>query len=312
MNNFINVRVKDVRVITPVIREFTFEPTESKLPTYSAGSHIQVHIPLEERSLRNAYSLVGDPAQCDTYRIAVRLQSPTRGGSAYMHSEVKVGDMLRLTKPANLFPIHSQGRHHVLIAGGIGITPFLSYIEHLLAQHASFELHYAYRKGLTDAYLDHLQGRLGNKLNLYESLERPLDVATILRDRPLGCHLYTCGPERLINSVQEQASNIGWPSGRIHWEAFSSAEAGQPFSVKLARGGQILEVKGDESLLEALEAQGFEIPNMCRGGVCGQCVTRFLDGDVDHRDNFLTSIERSGSLMPCVSRGCGNSLVIDL
>lgn len=312
MNNFIDVRVKNVRSITPVIREFTFEPTESRLPTYSAGSHIQVYIPLEHKSLRNAYSLVGDPAQSDTYRIAVRLQTPSRGGSAFMHNDVKVGDTLRISKPANLFPIHSQGRHHILIAGGVGITPFLSYIEHLLAQGTSFELHYAYRKGLTDAYLDHLQVRLGNRLYQYDSLERPLNITAILQDQPLGSHIYVCGPERLLNSVQEQASNIGWPSGRIHWEAFSSAEAGQPFRVKLARGGQILEVKGNESLLEALEAEGFEITNMCRGGVCGQCMTHFLEGDVEHRDNFLAPLERSNSLMPCVSRGCGDSLVIDL
>lgn len=312
MSDFLNVRVLAVKIITPVIREFTFSPLDTSLPRYSPGSHIQVHIPLPGKTLRNAYSLIGMPAQNDTYRIAVRLHEQTRGGSAYMHSQVREGDTIRISRPANLFPIHSQGRHHILIAGGIGITPFLAYIEQLLAEKASFELHYAYRKHLTDAYLETLLSRLGARLHLYESLERPLNLATVLRDHPLGSHLYICGPERLLSSVQEQAASAGWPSGRIHWERFTTAEPGQPFQVQLSSSGKAIDVGSDESLLEALEANGLELPNMCRGGVCGQCITGYVAGEVEHRDHFLSSVERRKSLMPCVSRGCGNTLVLDL
>lgn len=312
MNDFMDVRVKSVRSVTPVIREFTFEAIDSRFVPYSPGSHIQVHIPGEGKALRNAYSLVGDPAKNDTYRIAVRLQTPSRGGSTFMHAHVKTGDTLRITKPANLFAVHSQARHHILIAGGIGITPFLSYVEYMLAEGLSFELHYAFRKGLTDAYVDDLQQRLGHRLHLHESAERPLDLTTILSDQPVGSHIYVCGPGRLLESVKELASNLGWPVNRIHWEAFVSAGTGRPFSVTLARTGLSFEVRSDESLLEALELKGLEIPNLCRGGVCGQCMTRFLSGDVEHRDHVLAPSERHASLMPCVSRGCGDSLVIDL
>lgn len=312
MNDVIQVRVHAALNITPVIREITFEAVDTALPAYSAGSHVQVHIPLAQRTLRNAYSLLNAPADRMAYRIAVRLQEHSRGGSRYLHENLKVGDVLNLSRPANLFPIHTLGRHHILIAGGIGITPFLAYSEHLLREGASFELHYAYRSGLTDAYVQPLAERLGDRLHAYDSLERPLNLAPILSNQPLGSHLYICGPQRLLASVREQASALGWPDGRLHWEAFSSAEPGLPFSVELAQSGRRIEVGADESLLEALEANAVEIPNLCRGGVCGQCVTRYVKGDVTHRDHFLDATERADRLMPCVSRGCGSSLVLDL
>ncbi|MAB98553.1 MAG: oxidoreductase, partial [Pseudomonadaceae bacterium] len=74
MNSPIEVRVAAVTQITPVIREFTFEPVRGALPGFSSGSHVVVHMPVGERSVRNAYSLLSNPAQTQHYRIAVRLQ----------------------------------------------------------------------------------------------------------------------------------------------------------------------------------------------------------------------------------------------
>jgi len=313
MSAALQVQVSATRMLTPVIRELTLVGAAGRLPGFSSGSHVQVHLPLGERSLRNAYSLISDPADTRQYRIAVRLQEDSRGGSRFLHQQVHVGDTLRISPPANLFALHSAARQHILIAGGIGITPFMAYLGALEQRSADFELHYAYRKGLTDAYADELQQRLGSRLHCYDSSAgAALDLAAILGGRPLGSHVYVCGPERLLMGVREQAKALGWPEGRVHWEAFSGAEPGLPFSLELARSGRRIEVSAEQSLLEALESAGLEVPNLCRGGVCGQCATRHLNGDIEHRDHFLSAVERGEFLMPCVSRGCGSSVLLDL
>jgi ferredoxin-NADP reductase len=309
MSALLDVRVADAQLVTPVIREIRLEPLAGSLPGFSAGSHVQVQLP---NGLRNAYSLLGDPYDSAQYRIAVRLQDNSRGGSRYLHEQLQIGDHLRISAPANLFPLQGQARLHILIAGGIGITPLLAYCAELLRRGAQFELHYAFRAGLSDAYVDSLRELIGARLHCYDSSQRRLDLGQLLRDRPLGSHVYACGPQRLLLDLREQAAALGWGDKRVHWEAFAAPEPGLPFRVELARSGRQLEGSAEQSLLEALESAGLEIPNLCRGGVCGQCQTRYLKGDVEHRDHFLAPHERADSLMPCVSRGCGSPILLDL
>ncbi|MFY1054422.1 PDR/VanB family oxidoreductase [Ectopseudomonas khazarica] len=314
MSAMLEVQVTAVRQLTPVVREFTFAALDGSLPGFSCGSHVQVVLPTEGRTLRNAYSLLSDPRDRGTYRIAVRLQDDSRGGSRYLHERVRVGDRLQIGVPSNLFALYSQARHHILVAGGIGITPFMAYLSELQAQGASFELHYAYRSGLTDAYASELRERLGERFRGYDAAAgQRLHCAELFSGKPLGSHLYVCGPQRLLDELKALAECHGWSAGRLHWEAFAAPEPGEPFTVELARSGQRLQVAGDHSLLEALEAAGVEVPNLCRGGVCGQCTTRYLSGAVEHRDHYLDEQQRSAALMPCVSRGgCSGTLLLDL
>lgn len=305
----IDVRVAAIRELTPVIREYRLQAVSGSLPGFSAGSHVQVHLP---NGRRNAYSLLGDPADSGEYRIAVRHQDNSRGGSRYLHQVLCSGDPLRIGAPANLFPLYSKAQQHLLVAAGIGITPFLAHCRELLRRGDDFELHYAYRRGSSDAYLAELRESLGPRLHEYPAGIRRLDAQALLKDRPLGAHVYSCGPQSLLLAIEEQAIAQGWSPRRIHSEAFAGAEPGQPFAVELQRSGRQLQVGADESLLEALEAAGVEIPNLCRGGVCGQCQTPYLKGDVEHRDHFLAAADRAASLMPCVSRGCGSPILLDI
>ncbi|WNW10572.1 PDR/VanB family oxidoreductase [Pseudomonas sp. DTU_2021_1001937_2_SI_NGA_ILE_001] len=303
------VRVSAARMITPVIRELSLEALNGTLPSFSAGSHVQLHLP---NGRRNAYSLISDPSDTRHYRIAVRRQAQSRGGSRYVHEQLQAGDRLNISPPANLFALHSTARLHILVAAGIGITPFLAHSAELLRRGEAFELHYAYRAGVSDAYVETLRERLGERLHVYESSHHRLDLTQLLSHRPLGTHVYACGPQALLEALREQSLALGWPPARLHWEAFTAPQPGEPFRVELVRSGRQLEVAAEQSLLEALEAAGVELPNLCRGGVCGQCRTPYLQGDVQHRDLFLASDERASSLMPCVSRGCGSPILLDI
>jgi len=308
MNQSIPVQVTQIQQLTPVIREFSFEAVEQPLLAFSSGSHIVVHLPIQDRILRNAYSLVSDPYQPQHYQIAVRLQEHSRGGSRYLHEHVKEGDVLNVSAPLNLFSLHSQAKHHVFIAGGIGITPFVSHIRQLIHIGGSFELHYACRDQLSNAYESVLDQLFPSQLHVYsERTASRLDIAQLLQQQDLNSHVYVCGPERLIQAVLDTAQQLGWSKHRVHWEAFNSPPPGIPFEVYLSKSQKSIQIPSDYSLLEALEANEIEVPNLCRGGVCGQCALKYQHGEVEHRDHFLTGAERQNLLMPCVSRakqGC--------
>jgi ferredoxin len=205
----------------------------------------------------------------------------------------------------------------VLIAGGIGITPFLAQLEDLHGGAVPYELHYSVRSPEHAAFLDRLQSRAGASLHLYYDSEgQAIPFEPLLANQPLGTHVYVCGPAGMIKHVIATAAACGWPDSHIHWEQFSAPPVGDAFEVFLARAKISVHVPPDQSLLESIEAAGVEVPYLCRGGVCGFCHTRVLEleGELQHNDHFLSDAERSraGSIMPCVSRARCTRLVLDL
>ncbi|WP_417225408.1 PDR/VanB family oxidoreductase [Amphritea sp.] len=308
------VEVTAIQQVAPMIKAFTLKPLKGELTPFSAGAHVVVEMG-EEQKHRNAYSLMSDPNDSREYQIAVRLQEASRGGSIFMHEQVAVGDQLKISPPANLFAPAWRAKKHVLFAGGVGITPFLSYVPVMQQRQAEFELHYLYRSQQTGAYRTELMEELGERCHCYDADEgKRCDIATVMADQPLGTHFYICGPASLIETVQATADQLGIPASAIHWEEFAGAKPGQPFKVELSRTGVELVVAADSSLLEVLEEADIEIPNLCRAGVCGQCVCDVTEGDVEHRDNYLSDAEKQSGkqMMPCVSRAAGGRLVLDI
>ncbi|WP_221794087.1 PDR/VanB family oxidoreductase [Oceanobacter mangrovi] len=312
------VKVVAIRDVAPTIREFTLQGINGELTPFSPGAHVVVAMPGETaegkaKTWKNAYSLLSDPRDSSTYKIAVRLQDQSRGGSVFMHTRVSEGDILEITPPANLFAPYWRAQKHLLIAGGVGITPFMSYLPELQRAGANFELHYSYRGNQTGAYAAELQQQLGDQVRCYDAdAGERLQLAELLKQQPRGTHIYVCGPELLLDGVRQNAALLGYPDSLIHFEEFAAPQPGEPFSVTLESSGQKVDVGADESLLEALEASGVKVPNLCRGGVCGQCVTKLVDGEAEHRDAFLDDGERQSCIMPCVSRAKSKGLVLGL
>jgi ferredoxin-NADP reductase len=288
------------------------------LPAFSPGSHVIVHVP-GERVRRNPYSLACAPSSTDAYRIVVRRLADGRGGSRALHDVVDVGDRLRIEPPRNLFAPVSSARRHLLVAGGIGITPFLSYAHRLRQTGVPFELHYAVRDPAAVPLLDELEALCpgpedltvhvdSDGSSLLAALEATLDR------QPLGTHVSTCGPPPMMDAVVAAARRHGWPASRVHLERFRlDLGPAEPFVVRLGSGRE-LRVEADESLLESLEGAGVSVRYLCRQGVCGECRTGVLAGLPDHRDAFLAPEERAANdaIMPCVSRCASGPLVLDL
>ena len=314
----IAVEVVGVEQITPLIKHFKLAPVAgAQLPAFSGGSHIIVVMRGAARVHRNPYSLLSSPHRLDTYEIGVRRMEESRGGSHFMHDTVWVGMRLEIAHPVNLFGLDKIARKHLLIAGGIGITPFLAQLEDLHGGGVPYELHYSVRSNEHAAFLARLSTREGDALRMYYDSEGQfIDFDALLANQPLGTHVYVCGPAGMITRVIETARAAGWPDSHIHWEQFSAPPGGDAFEVFLARSKLRVHVPPDQSLLESIEAAGVEVPYLCRGGVCGFCHTRVLelDGELVHNDHYLSDADRAKgrSIMPCVSRARCKHLVLDL
>lgn len=286
------------------------------LPSFSAGSHIDVHLPI---GLVRQYSLANDPHDATHYRIGVLRDPNSRGGSASMHAHVREGDVLTISEPRNHFPlVHAP--HTILLAGGIGLTPLLCMAQRLSATGASFELHACNRSLARSAFVEEMKA-FGERFHLHlddGDAAQKLDLPAVLGKAPAGSRIYVCGPAGFIDFVVATAKAQGWPHDHVHLEYFSAAaqdtSGDREFEVRIASTGQTYTIPADKPVTAALSELGVEIMVSCEQGVCGTCLTRVLEGEVDHRDQYLTDDERAchDQFLPCCSRAKSPMLVLDL
>lgn len=288
------------------------------LPNFQAGAHIDLHL---GNGLIRQYSLCHSPSSHHDYQIAVKLEQPSRGGSAWIHDQLKVGDVLTISEPKNVFHLADEAKHHVLFAGGIGITPLLSMAQALLETDASFELHYSAQSPDEAAFYQQMTSSgLQHHTQFYFNREgQCLDAHAVLAQQSQTSDLYVCGPQGYIDYVFECARTQGWEESRLHRELFhadpcANSSDNQPFELHLANTGQTFTVPAHSTVLEVLLDAGVDVPFSCEEGVCGTCITRVLAGEPDHRDHYLTPQEQASNqeFLPCCSRAKSASLTIEL
>ena len=289
------------------------------LPAFSAGSHIDVHLP---GGITRQYSLCNDPTEGHRYLIGVLKDPGTRGGSKALHEQVHEGDVVQIGAPKNHFPLAHDAKRSLLLAGGIGVTPILCMAERLAISGADFEMHFCTRSVDRTAFRDRIQrSSFASRVQFHFDdgpLEQKLDIAALLAGQPPVTHLYVCGPKGFMDAVLSSARAQGWSESRIHYEYFSAqpvkSDADGSFEVELASSGKIVVVPKDKTVTQALVEAGIEVQTSCEQGVCGTCITRVLQGEPDHRDMFLTPKEQAANdqFLPCCSRAKSARLVLDL
>lgn len=296
------------------------EPLDHQpLPAFSAGAHIDVQTP--SGAVRQ-YSLCGPPGEARAYRIAVLREPQGRGGSASLHERLSAGDTLSVSAPRNHFALHQGPGLSVLLAAGIGITPLLAMAEELHASGRPFVLHYCARSEARAAFHEALRSKpYAGQVHFHfdgGEVARRLDIAATLAAQPQDAHVYTCGPAAYIAAVQAAAAQAGWAPERVHFEHFAGAVVDTThdggFDVVLARSGRVIRVEAEVSITQALEANGVRVPVSCEQGVCGTCLCDVLEGEIDHRDMYLTPEEQASNrqMLPCCSRAKSSRLVLDL
>lgn len=328
----LRLRVAEARELNPLVRLFRLRADDgAALPGFEAGAHIRVRVDLGNgQSDWRHYSLIdfaagGQQAPAE-YLIAVRKEATGRGGSRFMHERLREGDSVEIEPPKNDFPLHAGAGRAVLLAGGIGITPLFAMAASLGTAGRSFELHYGAREPGRAAFRERLaEAPFAAHTRFYfdsEGPERRLDLARVLAQPSDGTHVYVCGPTGFIDAVLGAASAAGWPARNVHREYFGAAagaaqaavDADGAFQVTLAGSGRVVDVPAGTTIVEALRADGVEVPVSCEQGVCGTCLTRVLSGEPDHRDLYLTDEERAANdqMLPCCSRAKTPMLVLDL
>lgn len=293
------------------------DPHGAPLPSWEPGAHLTVALP---NGVSRDYSLCGDPADRAEWTVAVLREPASRGGSSFIHERLRVGQLVTVTNLANNFPLRPAPAY-LLVAGGIGVTPLLAMARHLAGRSSEssteWRIFYCGRTRASMAYLAELRALAGDRLTLHadDQAGGVPDLDAVLAARPLGAHVYCCGPEPLISAVQRRMADPDeLHVERFHGAAPVDASADTSFDVVCAGSGARVTVPVGVSIVDALAGAGIAVPTSCREGICGTCETKVLGGEPDHRDLLLTDEEkRAGqTMLPCVSRCRSGELLLDL
>jgi ferredoxin-NADP reductase len=288
------------------------------LEPFSPGAHIDLHL---GNGLVRSYSLVNSPRERDRYVIAVKKEAAGRGGSRFIHEQLRAGDLIDISTPRNNFKLREDVPHSILIAGGIGVTPLACMSIRLEQLGRPWELYYAARDRHSAGLVSQLAA-FGPKVKFYFSGESNprrraarIDIDQIVRTAPPGAHIYCCGPSSMLTAFETATAT--YPADQAHKEFFSnpdSVNTSGSFEVILVKSGATIEIPSGKSILDVLLARGFDAPYSCLEGICSSCQTRVISGIPDHRDLILTAEERAAGdrMMICCSRSKSRTLVLDL
>jgi ferredoxin-NADP reductase len=307
------LRVETRQQVAHDVMSLTFvDPQGRRLPPWTPGSHLDLILPT---GMTRQYSLCGD--RWDPYRYTVSLlrQPDGRGGSEWLHSNIREGDVLEYGGPRNQFHLHPSD-NLLFIAGGIGITPLIPMIDQAIRTGTPWRLLYGGRTRQSMAFRERLE-RHSEQVHISPKDETGrLDLDSWISELDPGTKVYCCGPPGLMEAVEVACRNC--PPHTLHTERFTAATQtsiqNRAFVVKLQRSGLELDVPPGTSVLDALSASGTGILSSCRQGICGTCEVPVLDGIPDHRDSVLVESDRQAGdcLIACVSRAHTNYLTLDL
>lgn len=289
------------------------DPDRWELPPFKPGAHIDLHLP---NGLVRTYSLCNEPADNTRYVIAVKREADGRGGSRALHDDVGLGDVIGVSLPRGGLEPGAQIARHVFVAGGIGVTPFLSMARHLARTgHADFTLHLIVREKVPLA--SHLAPLIDDgRIVVHRTSRggRP-DLAALVGEGGSETLVACCGPESMTGDFERVTA--AWPAANVHIERFVAPPPvidpdAKPFTLSLARSGAEIQVRAGQTMLAALQQAGVDIATSCCGGICGACKVGWLEGEPVHRDRILSPYERERYLMVCVAGSDADRLVLDL
>jgi ferredoxin-NADP reductase len=313
-DGLIDVRLIAIRYAARDTNLYELTPLDGQpLPAYQPGAHIDLHLP---NGVVRQYSLTEARSNPVSYTVGVKRDPASRGGSRYVHDELRVGRSLKISAPRNNFALVENADHVVLFAGGIGITPIWCMVQRLEELGRSWTLHYACRSRADMAFLSALEAMTGAQFHFDdESGGKFLDVGALVAAAPKDAHLYCCGPTPMLKAFETATAN--WPREQVHIEYFTpkqeAAKSGG-FTVELARSGKEFVIPEGKSILQVLLDAGVDVDYSCELGICGACEQRVISGEPEHRDAILTEEEQASNtkVMICCAGCKSERLVLDL
>ena len=316
------VQVQSIRYEAENILSYELvDPGGAQLPEFQPGAHVDVHL---NAGLIRQFSLCSPPWMLASYRIAVLLETHSKGGSEFMHCHVKIGDFLKISMPKCHFKLASNAVRHVFVAGGIGITPILCMVHCLERQQSNYVLHYCTRTVEKTAFREEIENlvKYGEVQFHFDGGDpsKGLNIHKTLAVQEPGSHLYYCGPGGLMQAIGDASTH--WQPGTVHFEYFTSESlpvkdkeafaANWEFQVRLAKSNALYTVPKDKSIVEVLRENDIWVDTSCEEGICGTCLTRYLEGEPEHRDMILDEDDREDYVLICCARSKTPELVLDL
>ncbi|MDU0537130.1 molybdopterin-dependent oxidoreductase [Pseudomonas aeruginosa] len=326
------------------VTTITFQSnSEGYLPDYEPGQHITVSCcPMSdsEEIVTRAYSLTGPAFVHDrkTYSISVRHQKATdeKGEyvegimSSYINTHLQIGKDVELTPPGGNFIVPLNAVQPVVIfAGGIGITPFISYLESINPQAEGPEiwLFYANQNSRLHAFkkrIAELNASI-DRLKVINIYNQPLDcdIPGLDYDRAgyvgagdveaylieNNARYYMCGPQPMMDAISRGLQERGVPAFAIFYEIFRSPakinnDPSLRHKVIFAKSGRTEIWTTDKgTLLNFGEKLGIQMPSGCRVGQCESCSTRVIAGNVQHLNGVEPSDEGACLTCQCIPAG---------
>jgi ferredoxin-NADP reductase len=305
------LRLTDIVEETPTTKTFRFQRTDGPLPPFRAGQYVNVFVDVDGVLTSRPYSIASPPGS-DLLDLTVR-DKPNGFVAPYLLNELEVGDELETTGPAGSF-YHEpliDGHALVFLAGGSGITPFMSILRDAFGRgegRSRLQIHLLYGsrvpedvifgEELADLAAQHASLRYSTVISEpppgYEGLAGFLS-ADLIREQvgdPGDKTFYVCGPNVMYGFCLEALTQLGVPRHKIKRELYGppddvTQEAGWPdglaadtvFEVEI-RGRRTIRAAAGEPLLNSLERYGIVVPAVCRAGECSACRTRLLSGRV--------------------------------
>jgi glycine betaine catabolism B len=326
-----NLRVVEILTQTATAKTFCFERADGPLPPFRAGQYVNVMVNIEGVRTSRPYSISSAPM---AERLELTLRDKTGGFVApYLFNELKVGDVLETTGPAGHFYYEPliDGEDLVFLAGGSGITPFMSMIRDTVQRQRPLRINLLYGSRTPEDVifrreLEKLAARHSNFAFFlviseppqgYEGLKGFLDsnlIAQLVGDAK-GKTFYVCGPKAMHDFCRAALKEIGVPQRKIRHELYGapddvSQEPEWPeglskdvvFEVDVA-GKKMILAKAGEPLLNALDRSGLVVPALCRSGECSACRIRLLAGNVfePNQATVRESDRKAGYIHSCVS-----------
>lgn len=292
--------------------------------SYLPGQFTTLALPTSSgKTLYRSYSLCGDGSAQKPWEITIK-RVPNGRVSNYLIDRVDAGTVLRVSLPQGGFVLPQPMRRDmplVFIAAGSGITPIRGMIHYLATLPADRRpmvyLHFASSRPEKVLFRQeweridpqrtwfrqwHYIGTMGHRLT-------PQAVLESVKASAGKAEWYVCGPEALRDAMQSQLTRAGIAPDRIHLEAFVASPpemparaSGKRFALRIQQTGAALDAHGNETLLDALERQGYHPDFSCRAGSCGTCKLRVVAGSVDRPGGALTPAERqAGYVLSCVA-----------
>jgi ferredoxin-NADP reductase/MOSC domain-containing protein YiiM len=325
-------------------------PDGSQLPTWLAGQSITLRIPPKSGSaplIRN-YSLSNEPGSAE-YRISVKRE-PYGTVSRHLHEHVKIGDVLDVAAPRGAFFLDDGQAPVVLLSAGVGVTPVLSMLHSLVKSSSTrpvWWLHGA-RDGSEHPFAQEARELLNrlprSRSHIYYSRPTPTDRKGVdyteqgrlstdgLRrlGLPRNAQAFLCGPASFMDELSEGLAAYGLETAAIHSETFGAHDALTPGIATELRlphlpegpAGSGPEIQFARSAISApwgprygslLEfAEACDVPTRwsCRTGVCHNCETALLSGQVRY-DLEPLEPPAEGNILICISTP-SEPIVVDL